>query len=77
MTAILLVKGLPVWLSIFGTKRVSAESSLSAMNFLMSSMAMGSSISPRVQASSQALLQMRPQTAGNGFSLFMSSSASR
>ena len=68
--------GRPIWLSIFGTKRVLASRSFSAMNFLMSSMAIGSSMLPRVQASSQRLLQMRPQTAGNGFSFLMSSSAS-
>jgi hypothetical protein len=38
------------------------------MNFLISSIAMGSSKLPRVQASSQTLLHMRPQTAGKGFS---------
>ena len=37
---------------------------------------MGESMSPRVHASSHALLQMRPQTAGNGFSFFISSRAS-
>jgi hypothetical protein len=31
-------------------------------------MAIGESISPRMQACSQRRLQMRPQTAGNGFS---------
>ena len=76
MTAIFSGYGRPIWLSIFGTKRVLASRSFSAMNFLMSSMAIGSSMLPRVQASSQRLLQMRPQTAGNGFSYLMSSSAS-
>jgi hypothetical protein len=46
------------------------------MNFFTSSMAMASSTVPRVQASSQRRLQMRPQTAGNGFSFLMSASAS-
>ena len=47
------------------------------MNFFTASMAMGWSMVPRVQASSQRRLQMRPHTAGNGFSRLMSSSASR
>lgn len=50
--------------------------SCSAMNFLISSMDSGSSTLPRVQASSQYLRQMEPQTAGNGLSFFMSLSAS-
>ena len=46
------------------------------MNFFISSMAMASSTEPRVQASSQYLRQMLPQTAGKGLSFFMSFSAS-
>ena len=48
----------------------------SAMNFLTSSIATASSMLAREQAASQGLLQMRPQTAGKGFSFLMSSSAS-
>ena len=51
--------------------------SFAAMNAFTSSMATASSTSPRVQAASQRLLQMRPHTAGNGFSFLMSASASR
>ena len=39
-------------------------------------MASGSSMLPRVHSSSQRRLQMRPQTAGKGFSFLMSSRAS-
>ena len=46
------------------------------MNFFISSMAMASSTEPRVQASSQYLRQMLPQTAGKGLSFLMSLSAS-
>ena len=59
-----------------GMKRVSAFRSCSAMNFFTASMAMGWSMVPRVQASSQRRLHTRPHTAGNGFSRLMSSSAS-
>ena len=47
------------------------------MKFFTSSMATASSTVPRVQASSQRLLQTRPHTAGKGFSFLMSASASR
>ena len=58
--------------TISGTKRVSALRSCSAMNFFTASMATGWSMVPLVQRR----LQMRPQTAGNGFSRLMSSRAS-
>ena len=59
-----------------GTWRVAGSSSVWATNFLTSSMATARSTVPRVQASSQRRLQMRPHTAGNGFSRRMSASAS-
>ncbi len=46
------------------------------MKRLISSMAIGSSRSPLVHASSQRLLQMYPHTAGNGFSILINSRAS-
>ena len=60
-----------------GMKRVAASRSCWAMKRLTSSMATAWSTVPRVQASSQRRLQMRPHTAGNGFSRLMSWSASR
>ena len=56
---------------------VSAFRSCWAMNFFTASMATAWSMVPRVQASSQRRLQMRPQTAGKGFSFLISASASR
>ena len=76
MIAIFSVYGRPIWLHSFGTKRVASCRSWSAMKRLTSSMATASSTAPRVHSVSQRLLQMRPQTAGNGFSFLMSSSAS-
>ena len=66
----------PIWLSSFGTKRCCASRSFSAMNFLISSIATEESTMFLVHAASQALLQMRPQTAGKGFSFLISSRAS-
>jgi hypothetical protein len=59
-----------------GTKRVFSLRSWSAMKRFTSSMATASSTVPRVHSVSQRWLQMRPQTAGKGFSFLMSSSAS-
>ena len=47
------------------------------MNFFRSSIATALSTSPRMQALSQGLLQMRPQMAGKGLCFLMSWSASR
>lgn len=76
MIAIFSVYGLPIWFTILGIKRVASFMSWSAMKRLTSSIATASSTLPRVHSASQRLLHMRPQTAGNGFSFFISSSAS-
>ncbi len=55
---------------------VMTEAAATASFFFISSIATDASISPLVQAASHALLQIRPHTAGNGFSFFISSSAS-
>lgn len=56
---------------LFATNCFSWARSKSATNFLTSSMETGASIVPLVQASSQRLLQILPQTAGNGFCVLM------
>ena len=63
-------------ITVGGIYLVSSFKSLSAINFLTASIAIASSIVPRVHASSQRLLQIRPQTAGNGFCFLISASAS-
>ena len=60
-----------------GTNRVAASRSCWAMKRFTSSMATAWSTVPRVQASSQRRLQMRPHTAGKGFSRLISCRASR
>ena len=76
MIAIFSVNSFPSWFSTFGTNLFALLISCSAMNFLISSIATDWSMVPRVHASSQRLLQIAPQTAGNGFSCLMSFNAS-
>ena len=77
MTAIFWGKGpRRVGVTTGGMNRVALSRSCWAMNRFTSSMATAWSTVPRVQASSQRRLQIRPQTAGKGFSRLMSWSAS-
>ena len=62
--------------TIGGTYLVSACRSRSAIKRFTASIAIGSSMVPLVHASSQRLLQIRPQTAGNGFCFLISANAS-
>ena len=63
-------------ISFSGMKRVLGSKSLSARNFLTASIAIAWSMVPRVQASSQRLLQIRPQTAGKGLFFLIKANAS-
>ena len=63
-------------ITFFGIYLVFLSKSLSARNFLIASIDTALSIVPRVQAASHRLLQIRPQTAGNGFFFLISARAS-